>query len=628
MTGIAGLILFSEHQSQLDQVHAMLEAMPHRGTSIHVTKPRPHIAIGICTDHAISDSLSTHQGSLSFIDGEIYSGLHESRAPQEIITSQDSTSTNVLTAFCSRRHDLFKDLAGEFALTIWDDRNEELTFARDAFGTRPLYFYRSPKLFAFASEVKGLLALSSISSALNRDRVADFILSSLEGIDTRSTFFKGIHRVAAGHYYRLSNQRLSSYRHWNPSANSTTEVHSVEYIEEFKRIFQTAVKCRYRDPSHTGILLSGGIDSCSIAAIAASFTEQNLNTFSLKTGIKNPACEESESIDYFQSKNNFNIRNLLASEVVNTAPSIRTLASTIDNPFTASLIAGPIPLYAMAKASGMQCVLDGVDGDIVSSLTGNYQWFIANEEGLAAGCRELVREGLYFDEHRNLPRMLTSFVFRRLTNRLIPRNARLRNWLRSRQTDSSRKRSIEGFPIKPSFAKEVHVIDRYRQQFENEHPRYPFKIQEACSNTLTAPFLVAAIERYEEAASTYSLQATHPFMDVRLVKFCINTPWHFRTRNGVPKWILRQAMAKQLPSKITNQYKIENIGHWFLDEINRNYLTNNPTPPNWLLDILEDFVEIERLQEDWKQAASSHTADISNTINTSILLGEWLRAHF
>ena len=421
---------------------------------------------------------------------------------------------------------------------------------------------------------------------------------------------------------------MSSHRHWNPSASSAPEAHSTEYIEEFKRIFQTAVECRYRDPSHTGVLLSGGIDSCSIAAVAAASTKHNLNTFSLKVGLKNPICEESESIDHFQSINHFNARNLFASDVVKTAPSIRTLASTIDNPFTASLISGPIPLYAMAKTNGMQRVVDGVDGDIVSSLTGNYQWFVANEQGLTAGCRELVKEALYFDEHRSLPRMLTSFVFRRLSNRLIPRNTPIRTYLRSRQTISARKRSIDESPIKSSFAKEVYLLDRYRQQFENDHPRYPVRIGEACSNTLAAPFLVAAIERYEEAASTYSLQATHPFMDVRLVNYCLNTPWHFRTRNGVPKWILRQAMAKHLPSKITNQYKIENIAYWFLDEINHNYLTHHPTPPKWLLETLEDFVKIELLRKEWKQSAKSPNSDIADIVSTSIILGEWLRERF
>jgi asparagine synthase (glutamine-hydrolysing) len=344
MAGIAGLVLYNGHQSQLDQVHGMLEAMPHRGTSTKVTKPKPHVAIGICTDHPISKSFFEHQGFLSLVDGEIYSGLYEPGTQQETLTPQDSSPENVMIAFERERHSLFENLVGEFALTIWDNRHEELTFARDAFGTRPLYFHQSPNFFAFASEVKGLLALPDISSRLNRDRVADFILSSLEGVDMRSTFFKGIHRIAAGHYYRLNNKKLSSYRHWNPSASSASPTHSIEYIEEFNRIFKTAVECRYQDPSHTGILLSGGIDSCSIAAVADTFTEQDLNTFSLKVGSKNPICEESESINHFQSKNHFNTRDLFASEVTKTAPSIRTLTSTIDNPFTASLISGPIPL--------------------------------------------------------------------------------------------------------------------------------------------------------------------------------------------------------------------------------------------------------------------------------------------
>ena len=87
-------------------------------------------------------------------------------------------------------------------------------------------------------------------------------------------------------------------------------------------------------------------------------------------------------------------------------------------------------------------------------------------------------------------------------------------------------------------------------------------------------------------------------------------------------------MDNQLPSKITNQYKIENIASWFLDEINRNYLLDQPTPPNWLQDILEDFIEIDSLRKDWQEAARSPDSEISELINTSIVLAEWLRHHF
>lgn len=625
MAGIAGLVYYEGDQNQLDQVHNMLEAMPHRGTTLTLTRPSSNIALGLCTDQDPSQSFSTHQSSQLVLDGQIHSELPGQGLGND---SQESQAAHVMAAFEEHRHGLFEKLAGEFALVIWDERRKELTFARDAFGTKPLYFYQSPKFFAFASEIKGLLAISSVPSKLNRDRVADFIMSSLEGIDTRSTFFNGIHRMAAGHYYRLNERSLSSSRHWAPSSTLHGESASTEYIEEFKKLFQEAVECRYKNPDRTAILLSGGLDSCSIAAAAAAHTDQRLNTFSLMAGNKDPWCEESETIKFFQSKNRFNTRNLLPSEVVNTAPTLRTLASSIDNPFTASLIAGPIPLYAIAKASGMRVVVDGVDGDFVSSLTGNYQWFVANEFGITSGCRELIKEARHFDDHWNLPRMLTSFLMRRVSNQLFPRNTTMRVLLRSFQTNSSRSRTIENSPIKTSFSKEVHLMDRFRQQLENEHPRYPFKIRDACSNTLTAPYIVAALERYEEAAAMYSMEATHPFMDLRLVQHCLNVPWHFRTRNGVPKWILRRAMDNQLPSKITNQYKIENIASWFLDEINRNYLLDQPTPPNWLQDILEDFIEIDSLRKDWQEAARSPDSEISELINTSIVLAEWLRHHF
>ena len=150
----------------------------------------------------------------------------------------------------------------------------------------------------------------------------------------------------------------------------------------------------------------------------------------------------------------------------------------------------------------------------------------------------------------------------------------------------------------------------------------------ACAHTLSAPYLAAALERYEEAAAIHSLTVSHPFMDKRLVEFCLELPWDFRIHNGVPKWILRQAMKEMLPTAITDQYKVENIGQWFSDEVFGKYLKANSVPPKWLLERLEDFILIDDLKDQWSSALDHQDQGIPDLVISSIVLAEWLRQHF
>lgn len=622
IAGMVGHVRFAEDESHPAWLPSMLEKISHRGNHALVHRPTPWLGLGMRQSDEDSLRLFESNHSCVLLDGEIHAGLEttgDSSPPQ---------TSKIWHQFQTRRHQLFHDTSGDYALVIWDHAQSELTLGRDAFGNRPIYFFKRGNDFAFASEIKALLSLPWIPKHLNRERVADFFLGSLEGIDKRCTFFEDIYRIPAGSYVRVSRNSLSTHRHWNPSTDIQEPIQTRDAIEAFAEQFKDAVGARYPRPSQTGLLLSGGLDSCSIAVAASKLTGGSLNTYSLVSGEHNPDCEESHFVEIIQSGRPWKMRTIVPSQVTQLIPDLTQLVSRIENPFTATLLAGPIPLFSLAAADGLKEMITGVDGDVVASLTGNYQRFLAREFGIASGLREMYEEAGYYGSWSELPGAVIGLLLRQVANRLVPKRNPFRSFLRQAQTQRSRAQQLASSPLRASFAQEVQLIDRLRQQFENEHPHPPNTIRAACAHTLTAPYLTAAIERYEEAASMHSLSIAHPFLDQRFVRFCLELPWEMKIRNGIPKWILREAMGQELPRAISKQYKVENIGGWFSNELFGCYLKANPNPTDSILERLEDFIEIDALKNEWSSNARTPDEGVSHQVSSSIVMGEWLKHHF
>lgn len=599
----------------------MLSAMPHRGEETSLCNPAPGFHLGTCFLPGHDSTITTDSAYTTALDGALY--------PTGGWETNLSSKQRLAAAYHQFGEAGINTLNGEFAYAHWDRCKQTLILARDPFGNKPLFYHRNKERLIFASEIKALLALSDTPANLHRDRVADFFLPELEGIDKQVTFYQGIYRVPSGHYLRLRDRSTTLHAYWKPESGKDTAGPFEDHVGLFRDTLREAVTSRIGKGKQTGVLLSGGLDSCAVAAVASQSIQHPLNTYSLVLGHHEPDCPESASIATMLAANAFDAHQLTPGETLANVPSFTSLLGRLDNPFSATLLAGPIPLYALAKRSGMGRLLDGVDGDLVTSLTGNYPWFLANEFGFGTGWQEIYYEACYFEERLKLPFNLGRFAVRQVIHRMLSRERFPRPQLRRWQSSRALTHQLRHSPINEHFQSETHLLDRIRQQRENEHPRYPKTIRDASAQTLTAPYLTAAIERYEEAAALFSLEASHPLLDISLVKLCLSLPWHTRIRQGMPKWILREAMKAHLPSEIITQHKLPNIGGWFSDHYISNYLEHEPTPPRWLLERLEDFLNIDNLKAVWMATASlTPHADKDNLVPQAIALAEWLRARF
>ena len=157
-------------------------------------------------------------------------------------------------------------LLGDFALALWDPFTRTLLLARDAFGTRPLYYYINAKRIVWSSELRPLIDLAGITPEVDDAYVAGYLTSSNE---LWRTPYNGIRCVQPGHVVVVRSGRIEEQRFWSPHPQCKIKYKSdKEYEEHFLGLFRESVRCRLRATGCVFAELSGGLDSSSIVCMA------------------------------------------------------------------------------------------------------------------------------------------------------------------------------------------------------------------------------------------------------------------------------------------------------------------------------------------------------------------------
>src|SRR5258708_35714424 len=169
-----------------------------------------------------------------------------------------------------------------FAFAIWDDRNKSLFCARDRLGIKPFYYVVAGNRFAFASEIKALLELPGFHARLNRCALPEFF--ALGYISSENTLFDGVCKLLPGHRLRIDlrqpNPRPLIEQYWDVEiSQEECEIRESDYIAQFRDLFAETVQVHLSSDVPLGVFLSGGIDSSSIAAVAANLQKAPIQTF-------------------------------------------------------------------------------------------------------------------------------------------------------------------------------------------------------------------------------------------------------------------------------------------------------------------------------------------------------------
>jgi len=282
MCGIAGLIHRDGQPVSPAVLQRMTDAVAHRGPDGEghwiegpVGLGHRRLAIIDLSPAGQQPMVSAdHRYVLSY-NGEIYN-FRELKAELEALGYWFRSRTDsevVLYALAAWGADALLRFNGMFALALWDRRERKLLLARDRYGIKPVYYAEENGVFAFGSEQKAITASGAIPTDLDPAALLEYF--TFQNIFTDRTLMKSIRLLPAGHYAELSldeaNAPLRQHRYWdfdfrepgNPASDA-------EYREELGRLFRQAVNRQLISDVELGSYLSGGMDSGSITAVAAS----------------------------------------------------------------------------------------------------------------------------------------------------------------------------------------------------------------------------------------------------------------------------------------------------------------------------------------------------------------------
>ena len=176
-----------------------------------------------------------------------------------------STAKLLLAAYRARGEAIFGDLRGVFAVVIHDRRKDTLLFARDQLGHHSLFFARESGAVHLSDSIARLVRHPEVPSSIDRVVVAEMLIHRTRSAD--ETGFESVKRARSGWLYRLERSTLSAGRYWFPVApDGATEWASEEELPEFEGLMAAAVR-RSVEPGATGIFLSGGLDSVTVATL-------------------------------------------------------------------------------------------------------------------------------------------------------------------------------------------------------------------------------------------------------------------------------------------------------------------------------------------------------------------------
>ncbi|MBI5740639.1 MAG: asparagine synthase (glutamine-hydrolyzing) [Nitrospirae bacterium] len=282
MCGVAGIFNLNEEAASPDLLRKMTDAMAHRGPDGEGFYTDNVIGLGHRRLAVIDLSPAGRQPMLTddkryalTYNGEIYN-FRELRAELEKLGYGFHSRTDsevVLNAYAEWGENCIMRFNGMFAFAVWDREKRVLFLARDRYGIKPLYYAFLGNTFIFASEQKAILAHQDFRKTVDKEALLEYF--TFQNIFTDRTFFKDIKLFPAGHYGIVrsggGSGRLEKVMYWDFDFGEPEEAaDDREYEEELDRLFIQAVRRQLVSDVDLGTYLSGGIDSGSITAIAAT----------------------------------------------------------------------------------------------------------------------------------------------------------------------------------------------------------------------------------------------------------------------------------------------------------------------------------------------------------------------
>ncbi len=546
MSGIGGI--FNREQRELDpqQLSAMAEALAHRGPDGITVQSVQYAGLLHCMLHDTPESLFETLPAQSLEDRLMitWHGRIDNREElcdtlpwtRPLKTTADSAL--ILAAYEKWGRDCVHHLLGDFSFAIVDSARRTIFCARDHMGIKPFYYFLNSSVFAFASEIKGLFAVNGCDTAINEDRIADYLSCVIT--ENSSTFYKNIFRLPPGHFLEVTPEKQSIEQYWQPHPVKLHCADDAEYREQFHGIFKEAVRCRLRAAYPVGSLLSGGLDSSSIVCMAAGPLRKHLqgplHTFS---GVFDTLTECDER-EYFHEiiKRYEVIPHSVPVDEIDPGFAYDATFNYSDEPFFGPHLFMISELASLSARKGVRVLLDGHDGDsAISHGTG-----VLPEYFLRGRWLRLAQECRAIGNH-SFQKSLRMFL--KVVRATV--SCRIASFLPGGILPGDIPERISF--LNPSFVQHNAIHDRLLLA-ETNKPRFGQNEFSHHRNIIMQPLHPIALELLDKLYIHHNIIGRYPFFDKRVIEYCLSLPSEIKFHNACDRHIMRTSLAEVLPERI------------------------------------------------------------------------------
>ncbi|HEV7765637.1 MAG TPA: asparagine synthase-related protein [Thermoanaerobaculia bacterium] len=621
MSGIGGIVRLDGAPVASRDLDAMSAAIAHRGGDDNRVWSNDSVAFA----HAmLRTTAESHTEPQPFVDGPLtivadarLDNRAELLALLGIRDESIGDAAILLAAFRKWDHACLFHIEGDFAFAIWNERDRSLFCARDPFGVKQFVYAERPrKLFAFASEVRALLALNEIPRDVDEKRIANFLAIYFD--EPERTFHQAIRRLPGGCSLTLRDGEIVTERYWSPEHVAPLRLRGANrdarYAEGFREHFVRAVRerMRFANPSEIGAMLSGGLDSTSIACVARDELRAShaapLPVFSWIFS-DHMEADEREYQDAVIADGGMR-QITLDSASLNISPWSDVDALLPDGPPYAPNHYLNNVAARHAREIGVRIMLDGTGGDsTISRGRGRYLelFFRGRALTLASELRALAR---LRGTNESLPRLFYANVAAPLMPRpLLAIVQRLRG------------RASTNFPtfklLGPRMREQIGV--------PTVQPSWYASTRREHLAQLLSPMVADGLELLDHSMAMHRVEGRYPFFDRRLAEYCLALPADQKLTDGYTRSVARRAMAGVVPDKVRWRAGKGLPGLHIFSAMRRDRAILEDLVRD--RDVLAPYVDMDVLNGMYTELLSERPIDFRTVIQlwSAAILARWLR---
>ncbi|MCA9191823.1 MAG: asparagine synthase (glutamine-hydrolyzing) [Planctomycetales bacterium] len=467
------------------------------------------------------------------LNGEVYNFkyLRQVLQKQGFKFVSDSDTEVLLFAYEHWGEDCLDYLEGMYAFAIYDSRKNILFCARDCAGEKPFFYYHEGRSIRFASELKGLLADTSLPRHIDQEAL-DYLLS-FNYVPGERSILKGFNKLPPGHklVYDINSSKIQISQFWKlPNFDSLTDLSTNCLVDQLEELLVASVANQLTADVPVGILLSGGLDSSIVTAIAAKHV-RNIKTYTVSFP-GSPRYDETKHANLVAKAFGTDHTTIVADEI---SPEILVkLAHQYDEPMIDSSM---IPTFVISRVISTKCRV-ALGGDGADELFGGY--FSASQ----VACLEKHLSYLSFMPRRWISGLAMDHLPRSFRGR-----QKLINFGFNCKSDIL---PVHPFLSGPERSSLVSSSDDYVVCAEKLRSARISNCSDSVSRMTRFDFCNYLPEdilvKTDRASMLNSLEQRAPFLDRRIIEFAFRSvPTYQKATCGRKKILLKELGAKLLP---------------------------------------------------------------------------------